>query len=272
MSKENTKKTCFIVMPIADMDGYDKGHFSRVYKHLISPACLAAGYQPVRADDVDTSHYIVVDIMRKIVESDMVLCDLSGRNPNVMFELGFRQAFNLPTVLIKDEKTPNVFDIQGIRHTSYDHNLRIDNVQEKIEKIANALKTTSDNNTQDITSLVQLLALQPAKVPSGVELSQDSSVLLKAINDISSRLTKYESKSQIGLKSASKRSGAIETTIGNERVSVGETLYNIKNTPATELGALVDFDDAYIYILNENGERIAYSKGYAASCFSTIPF
>jgi hypothetical protein len=32
-------KKCFIIMPISDQEGYEKGHFSRVYKHLIKPAC-----------------------------------------------------------------------------------------------------------------------------------------------------------------------------------------------------------------------------------------
>lgn len=37
--KETIKeKVCFVVMPIADMDDYENGHFTRVYNHLIKPA------------------------------------------------------------------------------------------------------------------------------------------------------------------------------------------------------------------------------------------
>jgi len=39
-------------MPISDPEGYDKGHFKRVYEDLIKPACRSAGYDPIRADDV----------------------------------------------------------------------------------------------------------------------------------------------------------------------------------------------------------------------------
>lgn len=31
-------KTCFVIMPISDVDGYEKGHFIRVYDYLIKPA------------------------------------------------------------------------------------------------------------------------------------------------------------------------------------------------------------------------------------------
>jgi hypothetical protein len=33
------------------------------------------------------------------------LCDVSGKNANVMFELGLRLAFDNPTIIIKDDKT-----------------------------------------------------------------------------------------------------------------------------------------------------------------------
>ncbi|RAY28771.1 hypothetical protein DP184_10285, partial [Enterobacter kobei] len=99
------ERTCFVIMPIADMAGYEPRHFDRVYSHLIQPACDAAGFETLRADEVNNSNLIVLDILKRIVESDIDICDLSGRNPNVMYELGLRQAFNKKTVLIKDDRT-----------------------------------------------------------------------------------------------------------------------------------------------------------------------
>ncbi|OBY36451.1 hypothetical protein PR729_14340 [Providencia rettgeri] len=63
--QETKKKTCFVIMPIADTAGYEHGHFTRVYKHLIKPACERAGFIPIRADDVSSSNMIVVDILKK---------------------------------------------------------------------------------------------------------------------------------------------------------------------------------------------------------------
>ena len=44
------KKKCFVIMPISDAEGYDKGHFTRVYEHLIKPAVIEAGFEPVERD------------------------------------------------------------------------------------------------------------------------------------------------------------------------------------------------------------------------------
>ncbi|WP_299156375.1 hypothetical protein, partial [uncultured Christiangramia sp.] len=52
------KKTCFVIMPISDSSNYEKGHFERVYDFIIKPACISAGFEPVRADDVLTTNHI----------------------------------------------------------------------------------------------------------------------------------------------------------------------------------------------------------------------
>ncbi|MFJ5330344.1 hypothetical protein [Pectobacterium versatile] len=181
------KKTCFVIMPIADIQGYDSGHFTRVYNHLIKPACEAAGFKAIRADDINSSHMIIVDILKKIVESDIAICDLSGRNPNVLYELGLRQAFNKKTILIKDNKTENIFDVQGFRHSQYDSALRIDNVNNEIVKIKNSIEETF-NSKNDINSIVQLLEIEPAEIVNKTKLSDSDTIILRSISELSRKI------------------------------------------------------------------------------------
>ena len=47
-------------------------------------SCENAGFTPIRADDVINTNYIAIDVIKKIIESEMVLCDLSSQNPNVL--------------------------------------------------------------------------------------------------------------------------------------------------------------------------------------------
>lgn len=196
MTKQK-EKTCFVIMPISDQEGYDKGHFKRVYEHLIKPACEKAGFVPLRADDEVKTNYIVIDIIKKILDSEMVICDLSSKNPNVFYELGIRQAFNKKAVLIKDIQTGRVFDIQGLRALDYDESLRIDSVQKNIDEIANTIKETYEHQGDDINSLIQLLSIQPAKLSDSFELSNESSLILKAIDGIQSRIGNIENHQYI---------------------------------------------------------------------------
>ena len=56
MAMSEDKKKCFVIMPISDAEGYDKGHFTRVYEHLVKPAVIEAGFEPMRADDTCGGH------------------------------------------------------------------------------------------------------------------------------------------------------------------------------------------------------------------------
>lgn len=67
------------------------------------------GYEAYRIDENKISNSIINKIFSAIQECPMVICDLSNRNPNVLYELGLRQACDKPVVSIQDDKTINSF-------------------------------------------------------------------------------------------------------------------------------------------------------------------
>jgi hypothetical protein len=194
---EKKEKVCFIIMPISDFEGYEPGHFRRVYEYIIKPACVKAGFVPLRADDVKKTNVIVIDILQKLLNSEMAICDLSSKNPNVLYELGIRQAFDLPVSFIKDDITERIFDIQGFRDLEYSSNLRIDEVNLAIENLAANIIETYESKGQDINSIVELLGISKAKLSKQIEISPDTDIILKSLKDISLRLGNIESKSTI---------------------------------------------------------------------------
>ncbi|EMM0851477.1 hypothetical protein ISO73_02640 [Morganella morganii subsp. morganii] len=182
------KKTCFVIMPIADHLDYDKGHFNRVYEYLIKPACNAVGYEAVRADDSKASHMIMFDILKKIVECDMAICDLSTKNANVFYELGLRQAFNKKTILITDGNEDTPFDINGFRYVKYSPRLRIDECSIDIAKITDMLNETIAAPDNDVNSIVKLLEIEPAKITKK-ELNKEESALFPLLVEMNNKLT-----------------------------------------------------------------------------------
>ena len=170
------EKTCFVVMPIADMPGYEPGHFGRVYANIIKPACEKAGFKAVRADDVQNAGMIHIDILNHLLDADMVVCDLSGKNANVMFELGIRQAFNKPVVLIQDKGTSRIFDISPMRCIDYDKDMRYDSVLPVQEKMVSYIEQTYEkrDSTDNINSIVGLLSIsRAAELPKASGSSED---------------------------------------------------------------------------------------------------
>jgi hypothetical protein len=171
----STVQECFVIMPIADPEGYDKGHFTKVYEDIFKPACLKSDYQPVRADEVKQTNLIHLDILQKLIQSPMAICDLSSRNPNVLFELGLRQAFDKPTVLVQEVGTPKIFDIAPLRYTEYRKELKYRDVLVDQLSIAEAINATRESTSKGdgVNSIIKILSLsKPATLK---EVSADNS-------------------------------------------------------------------------------------------------
>lgn len=179
---------CFVIMPISDPKEYDLGHFKCVYEDIFIPAIKDAGFDPKRADDDKSSSMIQVSIIKDIIESPMAICDLSTRNPNVLFELGIRQAFDLPVVLVQETDTPRIFDISTINTIDYRKNLTYREVIEDREKIKKAILETKDN-TKGVNSIVQLLGIEAAKKKDGMG---ENTILYSISNQIMSIMNKLD--------------------------------------------------------------------------------
>jgi hypothetical protein len=189
------EKKCFIIMPISDSNDYPADHFKRVYNHLIKPACERASFKPIRADDILTTNYIGLDILKNILSCEMAICDLSSRNPNVLYELGIRQAFNLPVTLLKDSRTSRIFDIQGFRDVEYDESLRIDSVEDTIKALSETIKNTYSNKTE-VNSLISLLGIEPARISERTKISSDTELILNTLLGPDKRIGLIENKIQ----------------------------------------------------------------------------
>ena len=68
---------CLIIMPPGEPNGYPQGHVNRVYDYVIVPACRLAGFWPKRIDGAGNDPLAVT---KEIVDSEVVICDLSANN------------------------------------------------------------------------------------------------------------------------------------------------------------------------------------------------
>lgn len=111
-----TKPKAFVIMPFRrPFDGY----FEKIY----SPALEQAGYIPTKVDDLFAPRPIMDDIRAKIMEAEILLCEMSGRNPNVFYELGLAHAIGRPAILLSNSKKDIPFDLQHVRAIVYDTKL-----------------------------------------------------------------------------------------------------------------------------------------------------
>lgn len=133
---------CGIIMPISEINEYTEEHWEQV-KNVIKKATEKIEGYRIECDLVSGTENIGVihsEIVQNIQNSEIIICDVSGNNPNVMFELGLRLALNKPTIVIKDNVTDYIFDISPIHHVEYDKNLNIFKMEEFIDSLSTRIE------------------------------------------------------------------------------------------------------------------------------------
>ena len=146
--------TCGLIMPISALDGLSLEHWAEV-KSIVVEAVESIGpvptFVPRLVSDADEIGVIQKRIIQNVYNDTIVVCDVSGKNPNVMFELGLRLAFDKPTVIIKDDKTDYSFDTGVIEHLHYPRDLRFTRIVEFKKQLAEKLLNTYKASVSDPT-------------------------------------------------------------------------------------------------------------------------
>lgn len=194
-----SSKTCGFVMPIATTEGYRTNHWENIQQILVG-TCENLGFKETRivssGQDINTIHKRIVN---NLFHDDLIICDVSSRNPNVMFELGMRIAFDKPLIIIKDDDTPYCFDAGTIEHLSYPKDLRYHEIQIFIEKLKSKIihtlyKYASNPNESPILQSFGSFDIKKISIP---EMSNEQ-LLLDSIRMINTRLSRMEKRTNDG--------------------------------------------------------------------------
>lgn len=105
-------ETCFVIIPFND-------HFNDIYQDVLIPAIEKAGYKPVRGDSVYGVGPVIEDIFYGIRTASVLVADVTGKNPNVNYELGIAHALNKSAVIISQSVDDIPFDYRHLRAVVY---------------------------------------------------------------------------------------------------------------------------------------------------------
>jgi hypothetical protein len=138
------KLTCGLIMPISQLDNLPAAHWDEVREVIIKTieAIPDPQFTARLVSEGDDAGVIHKRIIQNVYADDIAICDVSGRNANVMFELGMRLAFDKPTVIVKDDETPRIFDTDVIEYVSYRRDLRYASVESFKTKLAQKVSAT----------------------------------------------------------------------------------------------------------------------------------
>jgi hypothetical protein len=143
---------CFVIMPFTEReDEHQPGFFREVLDKILTPAAREAGFKvtTARRQGSDLIHSTIVN---ELLAADLVLCDLTEHNPNVLFELGMRMHADKPIVLVRARGTGPIFDVDNLlRVEDYNPNIWPSTVERDIPRLTAHIKGAWENREGAVT-------------------------------------------------------------------------------------------------------------------------
>lgn len=209
----DTIAICGVIMPISPADDlHTKDHWEAVLD-FISEAISRAGMkaQPVWLNgDFDV---IQARILKNLFENEIVVCDVSTKNPNVMLELGMRLTTKRPTIIIAELGTKLPFDTSIINTEFYDPSLKYGDISIFIAKLAKILlETRASYLAGSYHTYLEHFEFETVR-PNSVTISGEQAISNK-LDKISLGFTKLEEKILSSLYSSFYSSKIDENSIG----------------------------------------------------------
>ena len=178
-----TEKICFIVTAIGESGTPTRERADNVYKYLIAPVCEDLGYKPVRVDHVNAVDNINATIINYLKTAPMVVADMTGHNPNAFYELGFRQALELPLVPIIQMGNKLPFDVISQRTVFY--NLSVGKIEQSKKELKAKMKSFEN------------FEMPESRAERSLTLDDLNDNLTKKLNKILNLLEKQQSYSSL---------------------------------------------------------------------------
>lgn len=122
-------KKCFVIAPIGSKGSETRDRSDKILRHIIRPIAEENGYSVVRADEINEPGVITTQIIKHILEDQLVIADLTEHNPNVFYELAIRHLIRKPVIHLIQSESEIPFDVMMSRTIFIDHT-NLDSVEE----------------------------------------------------------------------------------------------------------------------------------------------
>ncbi|SDN88686.1 hypothetical protein [Lentzea jiangxiensis] len=178
-------KECFYVCPIGPANSDTRKRSNQIFKHVIAATLEPLGYKVTRGDTIDQSGLITTQVIDKLLNSELVIADLTDHNPNVFYELAVRHAASKPFIHLMAEGQSIPFDIQGMRTVFFNYQ-DLDSVYEAKRQLVNMVEVIEDGAPVEtpVTYTIDLQQLRQSDNSEArgiADIMEEMTVLKRAI-------------------------------------------------------------------------------------------
>lgn len=179
---ENMKK-CFVVSPIGDEGSEIRINADKLFKYVITPVCEECDFSAIRVDQLNDANSITETIIENLENADLVLADISGHNPNVFYEIGYRSRTQKPIIHLKSKSEKLPFDINTIRTFEYDLT-DLDSVEEIKKRLVKTINSFNFSEIEETNGGEDAEKVPNSILPMLYEISDKIDELKSEMNNV----------------------------------------------------------------------------------------
>lgn len=207
MDKKDEKqgKKCFIITPIGSENSDIFRKAKGVIESAIKPVLREHGFNDIKpAYEINVSGMINTQIINRIIDDDLVIANLTGNNPNVMYELCLRHVVAKPIIHICENGTSLPFDIKDNRTIFYANDmLGVEELKKNLEGFVEEIDFNvecKDNPIYNAYHVSKLFKDVPINGGYETELEILKIILnkIESIQEVHPRLSGYIGDVEIG--------------------------------------------------------------------------
>jgi nucleoside 2-deoxyribosyltransferase len=135
----------FVISPIGSRNTPIRDNANRFRKYIVDAALPAPEFEVERADENASPFAISAAMLKSLVEADICVADITGRNPNVFYELALAHAMDKHVVIMDSDKEASPFDIHDQRAIKY--GLMPEEIEEAVKELRTKATHTETNTS-----------------------------------------------------------------------------------------------------------------------------
>nr|DAJ23530.1 MAG TPA: CMP/hydroxymethyl CMP hydrolase [Caudoviricetes sp.] len=192
--EENNKKKCFIITPIGSASSSIRRKVDGLIDEVIEPVMNELGYDVEVSHRISESGTMTAAIIQRVYNSELVIANLTGNNPNVMYEVALRHASAKPIIHITENVAELPFDVNDQRTIQYaDDMFGAKELKETLKKMVESIdfRTPSNNPVTDALGKRDVVNVPQEQK---VDLADMLSEIMSELNEVKMEIRQSSTK------------------------------------------------------------------------------